>query len=120
MSDFVIEIQTNQFNQQVLQQLKPVIVDFWAPWCGPCLAMAPGFESLAETYNDQMFFAKCNVDNHQNVAEQYGIKAIPTLMIFRDGEAVNSITGVVSQNVLEDAIRKAQSGEATPAPFIVE
>jgi thioredoxin 1 len=120
MSDFVVEIQANQFDQKVRQQSKPVIVDFWAPWCGPCKAMAPAFASLAETYNDQMLFAKCNVDNHQNVAEHYGIKAIPTLMIFREGEAINSIIGVVPQSVLEDAIKKALAGEAMPAPFIAE
>ena len=119
MSEFVIEIAKNQFDQQVLQQAKPVIVDFWAPWCGPCKAMAPAFASLAETYGDQMVFAKCDVDNNTAVAERYGIKAIPTLMIFLRGEAINSITGMVSQGVLESAIKKALAGEAMPAPFIV-
>jgi thioredoxin 1 len=119
MSDFVCEIDENQFDQQVLQASKAVIVDFWAPWCGPCKAMAPAFASLAETYHEQMHFAKCNVDNHREVAERYGIKAIPTVMIFQGGKAINSITGMVSQSVLEDAIKKALTGEATPAPFIV-
>jgi thioredoxin 1 len=119
MSKFVTEIENNQFDQQVLQPAKPVIVDFWAPWCGPCKAMAPAFASLAEAYQGKMFFTKCNVDDHPAVAERYGIKSIPTLMIFQGGEAIHSITGMVSQGVLEDAIKKALAGEAMPAPFMV-
>jgi thioredoxin 1 len=119
MSELITEIENNQFDRQVLQQAKPVIVDFWAPWCGPCKAMAPAFASLAETYGDQMIFAKCDVDRNTAVAERYGIKSIPTLIIFQGGEAINSITGMVSQGVLEDAITKALAGEAMPAPFIV-
>ena len=119
MSEYVTEIENDQFDQQVLQQTKPVIVDFWAPWCGPCKAMAPAFAALAETYNNQMIFTKCDVDNNTAVAERYGIKSIPTLMIFQGGNAINSITGLVSQSVLEDAIKKALAGEAMPAPFIV-
>jgi thioredoxin 1 len=120
MSHQIIAVQDNQFDQAVLQQTKPVIVDFWAPWCGPCKAMAPAFESLAETYTDQMIFAKCNVDESQAVATRYGIKAIPTLMIFKDGKAVHSITGLVGRNTLEEAIQKVLSGVATAAPFIVQ
>lgn len=67
-----------------------------------------------------MLFAKCDVDSNTAVAERYGIKSIPTLMIFQDGEAVNSITGMVSQSVLEETIQKTLAGEATPAPFIVK
>jgi thioredoxin 1 len=119
MSAFVTEIEKNQFDQQVLRQAKPVIVDFWAPWCGPCKAMAPAFTTLAENYQDKMVFVKCNVDDHTAVAERYGIKSIPTLMIFQGGEAINSITGMVSQSVIENAIKKALAGEAMPAPFIV-
>lgn len=119
MSEALTDIQDSTFEQQVLQETKPVIVDFWAPWCGPCKAMAPAFASLAETYRDQMIFAKCDVDSNTAVAERYGIKSIPTLMIFQGGEAINSITGMVSQRVLEEAIQKALSGEVTPAPFII-
>jgi thioredoxin 1 len=119
MSEYVKEIQEDAFDTQVLQQVQPVIVDFWAPWCGPCKAMAPAFESLAETYGEQVVFAKCNVDDSPAVASRYGIKSIPTLMIFQSGNAIDSITGMVSQSVIENAIDRALAGEASPAPFIV-
>ncbi len=120
MSDIVTEIQKDQFDDVVLKATKPVIVDFWAPWCGPCKAMAPAFASLAETYEDQMIFAKCNVDEHQDVAIRYGIKSIPTLMIFKGGEAVHSVIGMVSQGDLEEDIKKVLSGEEVRAPFIIQ
>ena len=81
--------------------------------------MAPAFESLADTYGDKMMFAKCNVDESQATALRYGIKSIPTLMIFHQGQPIHSVTGMVSQSVLEEAINKALAGETTPAPFIV-
>lgn len=119
MSDLIQEIAQDQFEQQVLQQEKPVIIDFWAPWCGPCKAMTPVFTSLADTYGAKMAFAKCNVDENQEIANRYGIKAIPTLMIFKDGGVVNSITGLVSRNVLEEAINQALTGGASKVPFMV-
>jgi thioredoxin 1 len=119
MSENVTEIQNNQFDQVVLQETKPVIVDFWAPWCGPCKAMAPAFESLSESYKDQMVFTKCNVDDQPEVATHYGIKSIPTLMIFKGGQVVHSVTGMVSQGALEEDIKKVLAGEAMQTPFIV-
>ncbi len=119
MSEFVTEIENNQFDQQVLQQAKPVIVDFWAPGVAPGKAMAPAFASLAKTYNNQMIFTKCDVDSNTAVAERYGLKSIPTLMIFQGGKVINSITGMVSQGVLEDAIKKALAGDVIPAPIIL-
>jgi thioredoxin 1 len=119
MSASITEVRDDGFEQQVLQQVKPVIVDFWAPWCGPCKAMAPAFEALADAYADKMIFSKCNVDESQATANRYGIKSIPTLMIFYQGQPIHSVTGMVSQSVLEDAIQKALAGETAPAPFIV-
>jgi len=119
MSESVAEIEKDAFDQEVLEQPQPVIVDFWAPWCGPCKAMAPAFAGLAETYGKQLKFAKCNVDDHPSVAQRYGIKSIPTLMIFQEGQPIHSVTGMVPQSVVEDAIQQALAGESTPAPFIV-
>ncbi len=119
MSKKVVEIQDNDFEQTVLGQERPIIVDFWAPWCGPCKAMGPLFESLAETYGDEMIFAKCNVDDSQAVAGRLGIKSIPTLKIFKNGKAVHSVTGMVSKNGLEEAIKKVLAGEETESPFTV-
>ncbi|BBO83412.1 thioredoxin [Desulfosarcina ovata] len=120
MSESVIEIQESQFDQQVLNQSKPIIIDFWAPWCGPCKAMGPVFGELAAEYAAKMVFAKCNVDENQSIAAKYGIKAIPTLMIFQGGQVVNSITGMSSRSALETAINSAIAGEAPKTPFVVQ
>ena len=119
MAENILEIDDDSFEAQALKADKPVLVDFWAPWCGPCKAMAPAFASLAETYGNQMKFTKCNVDDHPSVAQRYGIQSIPTLMIFQEGQPIHSVTGMVPQSVVEDAIQKALAGESTPAPFIV-
>jgi thioredoxin 1 len=119
MSEHVIEVQDHTFDQNVLQPTQPVIVDFLAPWCGPCKAMAPAFEALAESYQDRMVFAKCNVDDCPSVASRFGIKSIPTLMIFQGGKAIDSITGIVSSAALENAIDRALAGDTIPATFIV-
>ena len=119
MADLVKEISQDQFDKQVIQQEKPVIIDFWAPWCGPCKAMTPVFTSLAEAYGSKMIFAKCNVDENQDIANRYGIKAIPTLMVFKDGGVVDTVTGLVSRGSLEDTVNRTLTGEAPKTPFIV-
>ena len=99
-----MEIEDNSFDTEVLQSDKPVLVDFWAPWCGPCKAIGPVVEELSNVFGEQIKFAKCNVDNNPVTPGKYGIKAIPTLIFFKDGNVVEQITGMVAKSKLEDAI----------------
>ncbi len=104
MSDMVMEIDDSGFDNEVLQSDKPVLVDFWAPWCGPCKAIGPVIEDLAGTFGEKIKFAKCNVDNNPVTPGKYGIKAIPTLIFFKDGNVVEQITGMVAKSKLEETI----------------
>jgi thioredoxin 1 len=83
-----------------------VLVDFWAPWCGPCKAIAPLVEDLSKSFSGKIKFAKCNVDNNPVTPGKYGIKAIPTLIFFKAGGVVNQITGMVAKAKLEEALNK--------------
>jgi len=99
-----MEIEDNSFDTEVLQSDKPVMVDFWAPWCGPCKAIGPMVEELSDAFGNKVKFTKCNVDNNPVTPGKYGIKAIPTLIFFKDGNVVEQITGMVAKSKLEDAI----------------
>jgi thioredoxin 1 len=90
----------------VLQSEKPVLVDFWAPWCGPCRAIAPLVEELASSYGDKVKFTKCNVDDNPATPVKYGIKSIPTLIFFKEGKVVDKIIGMVAKSKLEEMIGK--------------
>jgi thioredoxin 1 len=106
MAAGIVEVSDANFEAEVLKSDKPVMVDFWAPWCGPCKAIAPVVEDLAGSYGDKIKFAKCNVDDSPITPGKYGIKAIPTLIFFKAGGVVNQITGMVAKSKLEEALGK--------------
>ena len=94
------------FKQDVLDSDVPVLVDFWAPWCGPCRMVAPVVDEIAEQYADKIKVVKLNTDENPNVANQYGIRSIPTLMIFKGGQRVDMVVGAVPKSTLANTIEK--------------
>jgi thioredoxin 1 len=106
MAGNIIEVTDSSFEQEVLQSDLPVLVDFWAPWCGPCRAIAPVVEELSTDYESKLKVAKCNVDDNPKVPGKYGIRAIPTLIIFKSGNVSEQITGAVAKSQITAAIDK--------------
>jgi thioredoxin 1 len=97
MSDFIQHVTEDTFEPNVLKSDVPVLVDYWAEWCGPCKALAPLLEDLAKDYGGKLKIAKVNVDENQQLARKYNIKAIPTLMLFKDGNVQASKLGMMSK-----------------------
>jgi thioredoxin 1 len=105
-SDKVLHVNDAEFDSLVKSE-QPTLVDFWAPWCGPCKAIGPVIEDLAAEYEGKVTIAKMNVDDNPVTPGKFGIRAIPTLIIFKDGEVVDQITGSVGKSELVDLINKA-------------
>ncbi len=102
----IFEVNDANFDQEVLQSEQPVLVDFWASWCGPCKAVAPIVESVAASYAGKVKVAKVNVDENSAAPSRYGIRGIPTLLFFKGGKVADQIVGYVPQNVIEEKVQK--------------
>ncbi len=101
-----VEITDSNFQTEVLQSPTPVLVDFWAEWCGPCKMIAPVVEELAKEYNGKLKVGKVDVDANQQVSMQFGIRSIPTLLVFKGGKVVDQLVGAVPKKMLVEKISK--------------
>ena len=102
----LIHINENNFDEEILKAEKPALVDFWAPWCGPCKMIGPIIEGLAEEYRGRVKVTKLNVDDNPNKAAAYGIKSIPTLILFKDGKVLDTLVGLASKDRLIEFVNK--------------
>ena len=102
----VTELTDDNFETEVLKSDTPALVDFWAVWCGPCRQVAPTVEALASEYKGKLKVGKMDIDNHQITPQKYGIRSIPTLLVFKGGEVVGQVVGAVPRSKLEEEIKK--------------
>ncbi len=109
MAGNVVEITDQNFQSEVMQSSDPVLVDFWAPWCGPCRMIAPMVEELAGEYKGSVKIGKINIDDNPGAANNFGVSSIPTLMIFKAGEVVDRFVGVQPKNRLQAALDAAKT-----------
>ncbi len=107
MSQKIAHVSDDQFDAEVLQSSEPVLVDFWAEWCGPCKMIAPILDELAETYGGRLKVAKINIDHNQKTPRNYNVRGIPTLMIFKNGKVEATQIGAVSKSQLSQLIDNA-------------
>jgi len=106
MAGNVKEITESTFKSDVLENSSAVLVDFWAPWCGPCRMIAPVVEEMANEYSGKLAVVKINVDDNPSLATRYGVSSIPTLMVFKNGQPVDRIIGAVMKQTLQETVDK--------------
>lgn len=107
MSEFTKSVNDQDFEANVINSDKPVLVDFWAPWCGPCVAIGPTLNELAKEFQEQVVIAKMNVDENANVPAEYGVRSIPYMVLFKDGKMLDSIVGAQPKAKIKELIEKA-------------
>jgi thioredoxin len=107
MSDVYTDVSDSSFGPEVEKSSLPVVVDFWAPWCRPCVLMAPTFEAVAREYQGKVRFAKMNTDENEKIPMRFYIQGIPTMILFKDGQEVDRIVGMVSRDVLKGKVDRA-------------
>lgn len=105
-SGTLLHVTDADFDQQILKSEVPALVDFWAAWCGPCRTVGPVVEELAGEYKDKIKIAKLNVDDNKQTPSKYGVKGIPTLMLFKNGQVIDQIVGAVQKNRIKDMLDK--------------
>lgn len=104
MSDSIVHVTDDSFESEVVNSDLPVLVDYWAEWCGPCKMIAPVLEEIADSYEGRLKVCKIDVDAHKEIAQKFNVRGIPTLMVFRDGQAQASKVGALSKTQLEEFI----------------
>jgi thioredoxin 1 len=103
----ILEVTDSNFQTEVLDSKTPVLVDFWAAWCAPCRTIAPHVEALANEYDGKLRVGKLDIDSNQGVPQQYDIRSIPTLLVFKEGKVVGQLVGAVPRAKIEDLVKKA-------------
>jgi len=104
MSENALEFTSDNFDSKVLQSDKPVLVDFWAEWCGPCKMLSPTIDALASEFSDKYAIGKLNVDDNTEIASQYGIRSIPCLLFFKDGKVEKQVVGAIDKNEIANIL----------------
>jgi thioredoxin 1 len=104
MSEKIAQLTTDNFKSTVTAATTPVLIDFWAPWCGPCKAIAPILEELATEFDGKLTIAKVNIDDHGDIATEYGIRAIPTMLLFKGGSVVEQLVGMMPKAAIKAKI----------------
>jgi len=106
-SENIHELTDKEFQSEVMEAAEPVLIDFWAPWCAPCRAIAPDVEALAESFAGKLKVFKMNVDENPETPTKYGVRGIPTLLVFKGGQVVDQVVGRVPKAKLEEMVQKA-------------